>query len=393
MNLTDKNLDNRFKDAATRSKSPEYKEDYWNEFESILNAEQKKKGGLWIWFSAGTVIFTLLSSLLFTGSDSVHFAAIEKSSTLGQKKSQHFSSEKQTNTSSIKNNFSSQNKTATLEKMHSKSTLIKNSVEQNGLNLAPSSSSELLKNSESYNANNPKKESVKTTKEVTEILPIHTQDLPVISKQLKNKQLVDPKIKSKKGWNIYSQLNLGIAEAYNTNILGRSYTTDVSLNVEHKFETLVLRTGLGIAATTNSAIAYTDRSKVYGYSSNTYSHHIVFDNLYEVYVPLELGVEVKGYSFGAGLSARYLLSNTLHFTSTENNQIVINEDYQNIREGLNDFSLSGHVFVDKALTSQISVGAKAGTLLTDRYSKENVFEFGENRKNPLFGQLYIKLNF
>lgn len=394
MSLTDKNIDKVFQDAAMHSKAPEYKDAYWNEFESILNAEQKKKGALWIWFSAGTLAFVLLSSLLFVNNNKAQLASLKTNKTndfneVKTEKTHHSStytkSEFKTSSKELKSEIQAVNHIKTqkssnnlivanifevVKQAHSTNSFTNGSFTA-GKNITETSENELLdKEIENLNI---KKEALQIGSEKT-LLPVQ-------------------KIKSKKGWSFYTQLNAGISEAYNENILDRSLTADISLNVAHKFEKLVLRSGLGLAATTNSAIAFSDRSKVYGYSSNSYTHNIVYDNLYELYVPLEIGIELKGYTFGAGLKANYLVGTSLHFTSLEDDQLVIDENYKNIEAGLNKLSYSGHVFVDKTLTNHISLGAKVGTLLTDRYAKENVFEFGENRKNPLFGQLYLKYNF
>ncbi len=400
MSLTDKNIDKVFQDAAMHSKAPEYKDAYWNEFESILNAEQKKKGALWIWFSAGTLAFVLLSSLLFVNNNKSQLASLKTNTT---KKTKDFNEVKTVKTHRSSTYTKSEFKTSAKELKSEIQAVNHIKTQKSSNNLIVADSFEEVK--QAHSTNSFTNGSFTASKNVNETLENQLLDQEIENLNLKKEALQIgsektektllpvQKLKSKKGWSFYTQLNAGISEAYNENILDRSLTADISLNVAHKFEKLVLRSGLGLAATTNSAIAFSDRSKVYGYSSNSYTHNIVYDNLYELYVPLEIGIELKGYTFGAGLKTNYLVGTTLHFTSLEDDQLVIDENYKNIEAGLNKLSFSGHVFVDKTLTNQISLGAKVGTLLTDRYAKENVFEFGENRKNPLFGQLYLKYNF
>lgn len=399
MKLTDKNLDKVFQDAAVHSKALDYKEAYWEEFESILNTEQKKKGGLWIWFSAGTLAFALLSTFLFLDTNKNQITAIQSNTSDTKNNVPNFNYAEELNelqnSKHLNKLYNSSNRSVNKTKNYSATSNLSNTSNDGISENAITNELENLnvKKSNLITLSKIPQDLSETTSEKVDQLTLRIIDAKAFNAERETivHKALNPN--KRKGWSFYTQLNVGISEAYNENILDRSLASGVSLNVEHNFENLVIRTGLGFSATTNTAIAFSDRSKVYGYSSNSYSHHIIYDNLYELYVPLEIGVEVKGYTFGAGLQVNYLLGNTLHFSSVENNEVVIEEDYKNIKEGLNDFSLSGHVFVDKAISKHISLGAKAGTLLTDRYSKENIFEFGENRKNPLFGQLYLKLNF
>jgi hypothetical protein len=312
MSLTDKNIDKVFQDAAMHGKAPEYKDAYWNEFESILNAEQKKKGALWIWFSAGTLAFVLLSSLLFVNNNKAQLASLKTNTT---KKTKDFNEVKTEKTHHSSTYTKSEFKTSSKELKSEIQAVNHIKTQKSSNNLIVANIFEVVK--QAHSTNSFTNGSFTAGKNITE-----TSENELLDKEIENLNIKKEalqigsektllpvqKIKSKKGWSFYTQLNAGISEAYNENILDRSLTADISLNVAHKFEKLVLRSGLGLAATTNSAIAFSDRSKVYGYSSNSYTHNIVYDNLYELYVPLEIGIELKGYTFGAAPFAKYCIA-------------------------------------------------------------------------------------
>lgn len=398
MSLNDKELDDFFRDAAQKIPVPAYSSAYWNEFESKLNSEQKKTIGSWAWFSAGSVVVAALCSLLFIGNNQKdNWVVKNDESTIYNKAGQ--------------NNYALQ--TTLNKKINITRTSFEEDSTLNEENLFQKKNHTRVTQNRTTNSNNTSTNVVNKSIQLSNeelaktISPLNTQKSSIyednhgdnLTVKKLNKTLTSTNATSlknvlgkNKAWRFYTQLNLGVSESYNTSG-GRSFTGDVSINTQRSFQKVVIRSGLGIAITTNSDISFYDRTKVYGFSSNLYTRQLSYGNLYEVYIPLELGGQLKGYTFGAGLKTNYLLGTSLDFSSFENEEVVLDESYRNIREGLDDFSFSGYIFVDKVLTERIYLGAKIGSMLTDRFSKENTFEARDYHKNSLFGQVYLKVNF
>tara|TARA_R100000951_G_C2635661_1_gene179205 strand:+ start:388 stop:1674 length:1287 start_codon:yes stop_codon:yes gene_type:complete len=425
MNLNDKNIDQLFRDAAQNSDAPRYDHSYWNEVNSMLNKEDKRKRGFLLWSIGGSVIVALLVSTLFIVNNNqnsdVQLAGDSNSNT------KSFNSEHSNSNSEHNQAVQAGKSQIAIDKIN---TTNKNITEGNTTSLAETNARiDSGNNAPSISrANNGliDKDPIKT--ESTKQLPLddrveHKKDIKdnqastsnknentteagldknyiieslspkvvYLSNPEVSKELLPFKLQNDKILNVYAKLSAGLMENYETSRPFQSGLFDLSLNLEFQKDQVLLRTGLGLQATSGADLVVSQRAKVFGFGLTTYQNNLSYQSLYDLYIPIEIGYSLNNTSFGFGSQINYLLNTTMNYESLENNNVVEKDKLKGFKEGLNSFTAQGYVWLEQKISNRFVAGVKIGTSLNSRINEGRYFNESATT-NPLYGQLTLRYN-
>ncbi|HZH86209.1 MAG TPA: hypothetical protein VFD77_02760 [Brumimicrobium sp.] len=434
---TDKNnIDQLFSDAAHSQKAPQYNAAYWAEMNALLNAKDAKKRAFILWAFAGSALFAVLFlSLFIVNMDfnqaekrytqtALHNTVITehsdvtiKESTNDQKTSTqnevYNSKINQTDNSSlntqstitslesnneksvVQNSNDLQTKTASGEKYSKdKLSLTYAHTMGNGTDKIYESKSAKL-NNDRVNSNHDLVEENTLNDEYFDNEEVQTLPFDKTNSIHQN----DPgdlfnsalKYKSNRSLTVYSKLSGGLMENYKTSRPYESGLLDLSLNLEMNFDGVLLRTGIGTQLTSNADLIVSQRAKVYGFGVTNHQNDLSYQNLFDIYIPIELGYKINATSFGIGAQANYLLTTGMVLNNYENHKLVNRETYNGSTEGLHTFSTQGYVWMEHQFTSRFSLGLKVGTNISGRIKDSDYFN-QSSTTNPIYGQLSLRFN-
>ena len=447
MSEKDENIDQLFSDAAQSQNSPEYNEAYWTEINNVLDArDRKRKGFIW-WSIAGSFMVGLLVLALLPVStpneDIVLYKKINatdleiQTASLTQEfafqnafphtfneNKKEFNNTRSNKTASFttkkgslndlenaKTNkkFAASNQN-TVQQNPSKVTLNQAKTEdytikQNANPVSPYSSedSDLLEVEESIlateenravhdkntlNAENAEEES----KSVVSVLPIlypktqlnntkeHTEAISVVTGD-----------NNRSPFKLYTKFSAGLMENYKTARPYESGAFNLSLNIEANFSDVLIRTGIGTQLTTNADLILSQRTKVYGFSVTSHQNDLSYQQLIDVYVPVEFGYKYKSTSFGIGAQVNYLVNTSMDLNQYENSQLVNTQKYRGHKNGLNSFTTQAYLWIEQEFTPRFAAGIKVGTNISGRINKNKYFNESATT-NPIYGQLSLRFN-
>jgi hypothetical protein len=397
MKLDDRNMDQLFRDAAQNASAPKYSASYWNDVASMLNADQRKRRALVLWSLGGGVSLILLFSLLLglglensepryteNSSTSIHpiqFAEFEKN----------------------KNDLSTGNsKIENSEKSLTRSQLIK-STEKSSIE---SSSRENSKNTELANNNQSNIISNLQTKSKTNIpvssnLSDHLNSVnlnAIATLPIRKFSLIPESVYSAnltpsndKKWNLHAEINLGIMENYKTSRPFQSGLMNFALKGSYTFSSIQISSGIGLQVSTNTDLVVSQRAKYYGFGVVNYQTDLSYQNMYDVFIPVEFGYNHGKTSFGVGLQANYLVNTSMKLQEYEDNELLNSKKIEGYNNGLKKFSSQGYVWINQQITPRFSGGLKIGTNFSSRIQEGDYFNESATT-NPVFGQISLRYN-
>ncbi len=432
MSEENKNIDQLFSDAAQNQKAPQYNPAYWEEMNAFLNARAAKRRTLILWTSFGVVLCLFLLSTLFVinaeqdtarvkyaqstldlnsspvvsnstvPQDKIREGKGTNNTTLANKNAhsmqgnasntsvQSFAEQDKERTADVKQNFTSKRSTApTAPNLNSKAdhatTNSKNEIAntESDVDLSPSYKESIISKNEVNEAVD--KQSVE---EIDAALPLKGIDLFA---QNLPRDLVKVKHKSKIPLSLYARVGGGLMENYKTASPYESGLINLSLNIEARFNSILLRAGVGTQYTTHADLVVSQRAKVYGFGVRNQQNDLAYQDLLDIYVPLELGYQIKSTSFGIGVQANYLLTTSMNFNTYQDQVLTNSRKYYGNKNGLRSFSSQGYVWLEQRVLPRFSVGLKIGTNISGRIKDEKYF----NRSatiNPIYGQLIFRIN-
>ncbi len=401
MNLDDRNIDQIFRDAAQNASAPNYDSTYWNEVSSILDADSKKKKFLLIWSLGGSLAVILLFSLLFSLNGTVKNRILYT-----QVQSESISVNKHSLNSSEFKIASRSDKDASHQGSHSSESKRKNSFysnfsnNQDSFNESKSNSSPIISSQQkelvSKDRINESRDLVSAYRDVNSIKqsPLNESMRSLAIKQLE----FDNQFKSNllnggvnRNWNLALELDAGIMENYKTSRPFESGLFSIAVKGIYKNSNLIFSTGVGLQVSTNSDLVVSQRAKFYGFGVVNYQTDLSYQNMYDVYIPVELGYKLGKTSFGMGLQANYLINTSMLMQKYEDFELMSSENISGFSNGLNKFSTQGYVWIYQQLGDQLSVGLKLGTSFSNRIKEGDYFNESATT-NPVFGQVSIRYN-
>lgn len=423
MSIDNNNIDQLFRDAAHSQKAPKYDSAYWAEMNSILNAKKAKRRGFLFWAFGGSIAFSILLISLFvvnmdlnqpekrySQTDLKDQMNIQNSEQVEKEITKHNYSNKieETNKSektlskNMVSSFQSEIPDNILKKNQNairvRNTSVENSFDKQDLTYEPENS--LLAKKKNTSENHVDKKSQNTEEYIlNETISDndYVQSLPINAKdrfhQESNRELSKSllKYKPKPSLIIYAKLSGGLMENYKTSRPYESGLVDFSLNFEMNFDGLLLRSGIGTQITSNADLIVSKRAKVYGLGVINHQNDLSYQNLFDLYIPLEIGYKINATSFGLGAQANYLINTAMDLNYYENHNFVKTEKYNGAREGLNSFSTQGYVWLEHQFTSRLSLGMKIGTNISGRIKNNDYFNQSATT-NPIYGQFLLRFN-
>ncbi|MDX1652347.1 MAG: hypothetical protein R3277_07640 [Brumimicrobium sp.] len=442
MKLTDKNIDQLFRDAAQNEKAPGYSSSYWNEMNSMLNERDKSRRIYAYRVAAGTLLFAFLVGILFMinngydmpnknlkiagAEDSVKSLAAKSGNSADRinQKSNNIPVEAEKNFTEFENEHISERRLSFDRKsgLKTENKELAGSSEKeyaqfsNRKSIAPSKTENLntqvimpekkerilnseinpssgsdLKSSDNLLTSEQKKEI--SDLNISEVTDFSLQPLLLNFNTLDTEGLVDFKeVVKEKNLLLYAKFSAGLMENYETSRPFQSGLFDLSASVEWKKNQLSLRSGLGFQMSTNADLVVSQRAKVYGFGVTNYQTNLSYQTLYDLYIPAEFGYIHGTTSFGVGAQINYLLGTKMNYETYENKELTQTSTYNGHKEGLNPFTTQGYVWAEEKITPRISAGIKIGTHLSSRI-KEGKYFNESSTTNPLFGQLSLRYNF
>ncbi len=409
MKLDDQNIDQIFNDAAHSQSAPQYDTSYWNDIETMLNEESRKKGVL-VWLaSGGMLVFALLIGILI-------------SSNIIDKKKHYVQDELQSlvpmtwNSSGDETLVSWSNKTSSAQTVaHSTSTKENNSETLNGRASLKSTVSPYLTAEKDENLsegdniqkekitgrkmNDSTKDNDKFAREHSDVrnlaLELDHRLTPIahrIPENNKTNKLLGTELDAGDRLTAYLQMSGGIMENYKTSRPFESTVMNLSVGLKHRHGNLLLRSGIGFQATTNADLIVSQRSKYYGFGVTNNQNDLSYQNLYDLYLPLEFGYELDNTQFGMGIQMNYLVNSSMNLEIYENKDLVESRHYTGVANGLNQLSAQGYLWAEQKIMQQFYLGVKVGTHFYNRLSSGKYINESATT-NPIYGQISLRYNF
>lgn len=430
MKLDDKHIDQLFNDAAQKEKAPAYSSSYWEEMSGIIQARTARKKRLLAWIFIGTgacLLFITSLVLLNQQTTSVRYAQNSIDSTslkvskVAPNKSNSMNSAlvKSTSINEAANGMS-RNVDRTKEAMNpskensSSSTLHTNEItqvnktthgrtsvpvkENSTLNTATMANKNNPNNASSQTnvpsaASNPNTASVKNRQDVFRLTLLTPRIVEHIS-TTNNGDMVLKKLNYSSGvrYRLYANLGGGLMENYKTKSPFQSGSFDLKLGFETEIHNLLIRTGIGSQVTTNADLIVSKRTKVETFKVVEYQSDLSYQRMIDLYVPVELGYNLKKVSFGVGVQENYLLTSKMEASYYTDHVLTGTKNLYGNTDGLHRFSTQGYVWAEYRISPLFSVGAKVGTSLTTRIKEGKYFNHSAST-NPLYGQLTLRFDF
>jgi hypothetical protein len=180
-------------------------------------------------------------------------------------------------------------------------------------------------------------------------------------------------------------------ENYKTSRPFESGLFNLAFKAFYNKSNLILSSGLGLQVSTNSDLVVSQRAKFYGFGVVNYQTDLSYQNMYDIYIPVEIGYKHGKTSFGMGLQANYLINTTMLMQKYEDLELISSENISGFSNGLNKFSTQGYVWMSHQIGDHFSAGFKLGTSFSNRIKEGDYFNESATT-NPVFGQVSLRYN-
>ncbi|MDX1445085.1 hypothetical protein [Lishizhenia sp.] len=454
MSLTDKDIDQLFREAANSAPQVEFKDAYWDEMNAFLDQEEKSKRGIYSMLSVGILALIGIGSLLLIPNQNKYDNSVvaEKLDTFVSTPDNIVALK----AAKLKENTSKQEVKTAFNKKEARNSITSVNGEKKSI-LTTQSAVENTNKQVSIKEDKPEnftspfisaKETSKNEKlsaiaipekEITQVQKLTTQETntntnkvdvsenvspkPVLLKPVADpfanfgksierlhvddqgplsqtfnpnadlSNLLDFKNLQRLKDRMYVELGVGISDNYNSSIAGRSFVYNGALNYEFRKNWLRVRAGIGANLTTNANITYTTDAKIYDFGSRNSSNELVYKELYDLYLPLEIGASFKKVSFGVGFKYNFLNHSRAEFRTYQDGALDEEGVYYGLTEGLKQNTSSAYFFVERNLFSRVDLGIKMGTYLNSRATFTEQLDMVGPNITPKYGFVYLKYNF
>lgn len=441
MSVNENNIDQLFNEAAHAEKTPLFNEAYWSEMQGLLAMRAAKRKKIVVWFFAGTFVFSALIVALFLQNDSSNleryisynstgnqwvktavesgaFAQIKKNTQLTPSRGEdqtttdgkHAGNGSAKHSSYMKEQGEEQTANTTRASgsvLHRKGNLtnVKNPTstasalnkQQNNTVKSGILDKNILAQRESNSKESTRKLNTTPTQKnlSNQQLAVSTLSVNTIN-QLKTPEIPSTLEKvmypSAARFRLYAQLGGGLMENYATKSPLQSGVFNLAVGFEAKLHNLSIRTGLGSQLTTNADLVVSKRTKSQTFGVEEYQSDLSYQQLVDIYIPIELGYQLHSVTFGIGLQENYLLTSKMKASYYADHLLTHSESLKGFTDGLQRFTTLGYLWVSYRFSPLFSVGAKMGTNLTTRI-KEGEYFNNSLAPNPLYGQLTLRFDF
>lgn len=399
-----KYIDQLFKEAARNEKAPAYNSAYWTEMGALLDARdkrRKKAGFLWVGLTALVIVLGISTFAIIKSSQNTQELYVKTQVELNP-----LSMDNYINNSANKAEISEVENTNTFDINSTKEgvklgvnprhqEMVNQQIETEESNIIPNFKVENL----AINANLQEEKTISSSAYSS---PLSISDNSINLLPIKqsawnsnywNQALITSrlKVRPKPIIGVYAKLGMGIMENYKTSHPFESGIFDFSLNMEIRIkQNVLIRTGIGSQITTHADLVFSKRYMKKELELVEKQVDLAYQNLYDIYLPIEFGYRHNRTAFGTGLQINYLVSTRLSQNEYTNGVINSSFERKNTKEGLNDFSVQGYLWFEQGITNRISIGAKVGTTITSRINEMTVFSNKSSTTKPLYGQVSLR---
>jgi len=435
MNLNDENIDKIFRDAASNSQSPDFKEDYWSEMQAILAQENNtKKTGVFdiAWIALAITALTAMLAILFLNPISERNIDLALSSEENEiiQSNENTESDVQTEEKLIEDkefNLTVENNDLNIDnnkvfrdnekvaEQKSTKTPVKNRTDFESKSVfskeaeddqADAVQSNKIESSISRGMINENEEEDSKINEASyqnlnrDVTHGEEQDSPSIIAGLSPKlvQLANldkaeqelavfnqRRVRPEHGFSL--DFGLSFAEPYQGNTsssnrfsLGAMYNLD--------YNNIILRTGMGITVERSSNLSVREESMVYSYTATKYENVLDYKMFTELYIPLEIGYRFNNTTFGAGAQLNVLLGTRMSHIEKINDEVINDRILNNRTEGLNSITGGAYLWIQQHLNTRLMAGVRIGRNIGSRIEDSNYLH-DVSRPTPIFGQIYV----
>ena len=396
MSLEDKNIDQLFRDAAANSKAPEYSPKYWEEMSAMLDAEQPQKRILLWWTFGGIAVATILLTLLFTQNGTLTEEKRYAKSKPFEIKPEWVKTngDQQSNSTSATVDVSAINSRVLKSNQVQETETLSHSIEQDEkINIDENSVKKLADKADhldqvglSIDEIIPETSIEERDKGITET-PISSLPIKVgkiVGKASKTRKLISKSSPLR----LIAQIDLGVMENYETARPLQSGLVSASIKGEFEKSNVIIRSGIGLEISSNADLIVSKRAQFYSFGLSNIQTDLSYQNMVELFIPIEFGYRLDKTRFGIGLQANYLVNTTMEMNVYQGNNLISSQRLTGYNNGLNLLSGQGYLWMNHQLTSKLAIGAKIGTNLTKRFN--DITYFNESAAtNPIFGQLSL----
>lgn len=436
MKIEDKDIDKIFATAAQKETAPQFQPAYWEEMSAILSNRFTSKKGLYFWISGGLCAVGIIVFILFNqrstnairyNLESTDYLTVMQITPMSNQKTSMLTSLHATqnisfitkgklneksilSTTKNKTEINTTFKQQQNKQQNSIASLKDKETAINHSSVVPLKEMLSVKNTTpiiAYNNKNRasdtntsiviniKKAKEKTTNRAIDLkqmypsLPIRQSSFTMLTHppQVTLQKLESPNVLR---YQLYLLLGGGIMENYKTKSPFQSGNFDLSVRIDMHFNQLSFRTGIGTQLTTNADLIVSKRIKSQEFGV-AYQNDLSYQNLIDLYIPIELGYRFKSTSFGIGIQENFLLSSSLKLKKYKNKVLTSSENLVGYFGGLHRFTTQGYLWIEHQFTPHIYVGAKIGTNLSSRI-KKGVYFNNSATTNPLYGQITLRFN-
>lgn len=374
----------------------EFKDAYWDEMESMLDAhdsKKRKRRAAFLWFSSSAMMLLIFFGLyqfgVFTGKQDLNFKFNAEIDVIREAPvSQNIESiqDENLNTPKASHNLKDAKKVLDQSTLNSKSTNSVVAAKKSSNNSTPTKKivNPALKNAEEF-ANQLESHNQELAQLKTEVI---SEDAKLekanalSAKEIANNYsagfiLEKRKAKFPLKHSLFLNAEGGIVNNYSAN--GISYGLTAGLGYELGFhKNLAFQTGVNIQYREGLSQSYENSTKVYGFSSSRYYQEVNYKGQLNVEIPVALRVKLRRSSITAGVGTSFLVG----VRSTVQQYLPESENVENIsnnfgiKEGIRNMDVNLHLQYAYAITPNIELSAGVSAGLLDQTSND----FFENDK-------------
>lgn len=420
MTWKDEDIDKLFQEAS-KEKTFEYKEEYWDEMESMLPKKKRKFPFIWIFSS---ILMTVsIAALLFVNKD--ENPQISQTSSSSENKvneksnisvttktlkdgSEEIISEKEKSSKTMRQNNSSTiikkvlstdhseiNPTSIERNFTSKSLIFNSanntSIDYTNLHVNDNSTdgSGIVKTGIGSQINETKNPIIEQ-KNSEKIGAITLLSIPsnnyVHTLQISNLKSILPFYK----WTMYFDLSTSMGQAPMITSSGSNLYSGFGIGTGVNYSNGLWNLNAGVNATfsTSNNLMVSERQKIHGFGAQTFDNEIKYKQLYQLEFPLFSGIKKKNQTIQFGIVPSLFLGTKIHYESVSNNEIVISNTSYGNYVGTSSFGLKTSIGYLYKITPTVQVGGNIQVQLIKQTT--NDFFNGYQRHLPINGQLFIR---
>lgn len=409
MTWKDEDIDKLFQDAS-KEKTFEFKEEYWDEMESMLPKKKKRKFPF-IWIFSSIVITSSIAAILFFNTDEqvqtsqTDFPSTnQKNSTSSSLKNTENKLETNTTTSqtesTIKTSSTIEAEKNSLKRVtkNQKNSKINHSVNTSTFtDIHPTTPSiingiitpSIIKSGIDAQTSEPINPivQVKNAEKIGAItllsIPENNYEHTLQVSALKS---ISPLYK----WSMFFDISTSMGQGAMVTSSGSNFYSGFGFGTGINYTSGMWNLNFGINANLTSSrnLVVSERQKIHGFGVDVFENNYTYKQIYQIDFPLLVGVKKRNQTFQFGLVPSVYMGAKVLKESTNNDQTIIANSEYGYFAGTANFGLKPTIGYMYRLTPSVQIGGNIQMQLINQ-TVQNYFD-GNQRHLPLNGQIFIR---